>query len=233
LRIYILTRGPLGEKVVNNLVKRGLADSIVGIHEYPEKARGLVDDLETIMPPDPPECDLLLCLFLHPDVVPVIPLVAQKTGAKEVLAPVDDWHLMPEGLKRQISGELDEIGVAYEFPKPFCQLETSSHPLIGEIAEKLGKPKFEADVKLGSISKVRILRDTPCGSAQFVADKLAGIDTADYREKASRAHLDYPCLAGMDRDPILKTEIMQVATECLCEEVRRALEEAEEESGGD
>ena len=81
-------------------------------------------------------------------------------------------------------------------------------------------------MKLGSISKVRILRDTPCGSAQFVADKLTGVDAADYREKASRAHLDYPCLAGMDRDPILKTEIMQVATECLCEEVRKALEEA-------
>ena len=228
MRIYVLTRGPLGEKVVNNMVKRGLADSMVGIHEYPEKAQGLVDDLETIMPPDPPECDLLLCLFLHPDVVPVIPMVAEKTGAKEVLAPVDDWHLMPEGLRRQISGELDEIGVAYEFPKPFCQLETSSHPFIEEMAKKLGKPRFEADVKLGSISRIRVTRDTPCGSAQFVADKLVGVDAADYREKASRAHLDYPCLAGMDRDPILKTEIMQVATECLCEEVGRALKEAVE-----
>ena len=232
MRIYILTRGPLGEKVVNNLVKRGFAEFIVGIYEYPEKAHGLVDDLETIMPPDPPACDLLLCLFLHPDVVSVIPRVAERTGAGEALVPVDDWHLMPEGLKRQISLELDEMGVGHAFPKPFCQLEESEHPLIGEFARGLGKPEFRAEVKLGSISRIEVLRDTPCGSAQFVADKLAGVDAADYKEKASRAHLDYPCLAGMDRDPILETEIMQVATECLCEAVARALEDSQEGSTG-
>jgi hypothetical protein len=225
LRVYVLSRGPLAEKVVNNLVRHGFADMIVGIHEYPEQTHGLVDDLETVMPPDPPQCDLLLALFLHPDVAVVIPEVAKRTGAREVLVPIDDWHLMPEGLRRQIQAELDEHGIKNEFPRPFCQIGSSKHPLISEFAQKLGRPEFEIEERGGVISGVRTKRDTPCGSACFVAEKLVGVDLAKSREKASRAHLDYyPCLAGMDRDPVLKTEIMQVATEYLCEEVAKAIE---------
>ncbi len=223
MRIFILSRGPLAEKVVNNLVKRGLAGDIVGIHEYPENKTDLVDDLETIMPSNLPKCDLLLALFLHPNVAPVIPRVAEQTGAREVLVPIDDWHLMPEGLKRQLARELDEIGVVYEFPKPFCQLAESEHPLINELSKTVGRPIFVVDRAADTIMGVRMRRDTPCGSAAFVADKLAGVDVSQARERAARAHLDYPCLAGMDRDPVLKTEIMQVATECLCEEVVKAM----------
>lgn len=232
MRIYIVSRGPLGEKVVNNLVEWGYAESIVGIHEYPEKDQGLVDDLETVMPPDPPECDLLVALFLHPDVAPVIPRLAERTHAKEVLVPIDDWHLMPEGLRRQLAKELDELGVSYEFPKPFCQME-GKHPLVGEFSKRLGKPCFNIEVSRDVIIGARTERDTPCGSARFVAEKLKGVEVGEAREKASRAHLDYPCLAGMDRDPLLKTEIMQVATECLCDAVVSALclEKGEEGRG--
>lgn len=230
MRIYVLTRGPLGEKVVNNLVKRGMAEMIVGIHEYAEAPPGLIDDLETVMPPDPPQCDLLLALFLHPDVAVVIPKVAERTGAREVLVPIDDWHLMPEGLKRQISSELDGLRVAYEFPKPFCQLDGSDKELIGEFARSLGRPRFKAEQERGVITTIRTVRDTPCGSACFVAERLPGVDVSESRERAARAHLDYPCLAGMDKDPMLDREIMQIATECLCEEIAKALGPAQDPS---
>jgi len=145
LRIYIVSRGPLAEKVLNNLVEHGFAEMIVGVHEYPESTHGLIDDLEALMPEELPKCDLLLVLFLHPDVVPVIPKVAERTGAKEVLVPIEDWHIMPEGLRRQLAGELDEIGVKYEFPRPFCQLDGSAHPLIRAFSKKLGKPCLEIE----------------------------------------------------------------------------------------
>ncbi len=230
MRIYILSRGPLGEKVVNNLVEHGLANMIVGIHEYPEAVHGLIDDLETVIPKDPPECDLLLALFLNPDVAPVIPEVAKRTGAKEVLVPIEDWHLLPEGLKRQLAKELDELGIKHEFPKPFCQLDGSAHPLIRAFSTILGKPRLEIEQKQGVIVSARVKRDTPCGSARFVAGRLVGVDVSESRDKAIRAHHDYPCLAGMDTDPELKKEIMQVAAECLCEEVARAV--AEKAEGG-
>ncbi len=223
MRIYILSRGPLAEKVVNNLVEHGLADMIVGIHEYPESTHGMIDDLETVMPEDPPECDLLLALFLHPAVAPVIPRVARRTGAKEVLVPIEDWHLMPEGLRRQLADELHELGIRYEFPKPFCQLDGSSHPLINQFAIRVGRPRMDLEQRSGVIIAATATRDTPCGSARFVAGRLIGTDASESRDKAARAHLDYPCLAGMDPDPVLKREIMQVATGCLCDEVDRAL----------
>ncbi len=223
MRIYIVSRGPLAEKVLNNLVEHGFAEMIVGVHEYPESTHGLIDDLEALMPEELPKCDLLLVLFLHPDVVPVIPKVAERTGAKEVLVPIEDWHIMPEGLRRQLAGELDEIGVKYEFPRPFCQLDGSAHPLIRAFSKKLGKPCLEIEHKAGVILSATTRRDTPCGSARFVAGKLVGVDVSESAGKAARAHLDYPCLAGMDTDPVLKRETMQVATERLCEEVARAI----------
>lgn len=228
MKIFILSRGPLAEKVVNNLVEHGFAEMMVGVYEYSEKTHGTFDDIESVMPPDLLQCDLLLVLFLHPDVAPVIPMVAERTGAREVLAPIEDWHLMPEGLRRQLAGELDELGIGSEFPKPFCQLDGSKHPLIREFSEKLGRPRFEIEKSGGTISTVRTIRDTPCGSARFVATKLVGVDIPRSKEKAVRAHLDYPCLAGMDPDPILKKDIMQTAADCLAEEIARCLGEGAE-----
>lgn len=235
MKIYILYAGPGGEQFIENLAYHGFGGEIVYIYnlqpeiiekEHPKESNVLErlwEDPERYVPRALPlvECDLLLVFDIHPLLGDLIPPIAGRLKAKAVLYPLDDRGRIPPGLKT-IKDDLEEWGIYCEFPKPYCSLEESDNPYISSLCSKMGKPKFqiELDEVRGVIKRIEVLRDTPCGSARIVAQKLLFHpyqDPTTLREQITQEHSnegnEHHCLASMD--PI--EPLMQEAGDILVE----------------
>jgi len=222
-RIYILYHGSLGELVTEHLVSSGFADRIVCIYDLKVAAVSL-DDPARDLPPDLPlcPCDLILVLGILPKAGDLVPLIAEKTGARAVLWALEDPNLIPEG-RYSIEQELEKRGIAIAFMEPLCTLETGEHEEIQQFAESFGKPRFEVRVnpKQHMIEHINVLRDTPCGSASKIAAKLIGTSYADqkaFEEKVVQLH-DNECVAYMGPE----RPIMQQAGRLVLEALKKAL----------
>lgn len=165
LRIYIIYSGPFGEQMINNFALAGLGDKIVCLYEFepetieednpsdPDVMRKIWEEPDKYVPRNLPvvECDLLIVLGIHPLLGDIVPSIARRLNAKAVLYPLDDRERVPEALKT-IQDDLDEAGIYYEFPRPFCVIEESENELINYICKKVGRPQFKIklDEKVGS-----------------------------------------------------------------------------------
>jgi hypothetical protein len=223
-RIYILYHGSFGELVTEHLAASGFADRIVCLYDLKVVSVSL-DEPEKDLPEDLPlcECDLLLVLGILPKAGDLVPIIAEKTGAKAVLWPIEDPNLIPEG-RYSIEEALKERGIHVEFPEPLCSsLETSDNDEIRSFVEAFGKPELEIRVNEESktIESVTVLRDTPCGSASKIAEKLVGLSYADMKsleEQIGQMH-DNECVAYMGPE----RPIMQEAGTLLIDAVKDAL----------
>jgi hypothetical protein len=222
-RIYILYHGSFGELVTGHLANSGFADRIVGLYDLKVTSVSL-DEPENDLPEDLPlcECDLLLVLGILPKAGDLIPIIAERTGAKAVLWPIEDPNLVPEG-KYSIETELAKKNIHIEFPEPLCSTETSENTEIKSFVDAFGKPEFELRVnaKKKVIEEVKVIRDTPCGSASKVAAKLVGMsyeNMKSFAEQVMQMH-DNECVAYMGPE----RPVMQQAGRLLADAVKEAL----------
>ena len=224
-RTYILYHGSFGELVTDYLARSGFADRIVGFYDLKVTSVSL-DEPEKDMPEDIPlcECDQLLVLGIHPKAGDLVPIIAERTGAKAVLWPIEDPNLIPEG-KYSIETELKKRGIHVEFPEPLCSLDGSDNELVNSFAKFFGKPKVELRVNAKNkvIEAVKVIRDTPCGSASKIAAKLVGMsyeDMKSFEEQVMQMH-DNECVAYMGPE----RPIMQQAGRLLADAIKEALYE--------
>ena len=241
MRIYVIYSGPAGEQFIENLAHHGFGGDIVYIHnlqpemieeEHPDEPNileRLWEEPERYVPRSLPliECDLLLVFDIHPLLGDLIPPIAERLKAKAVLYPLDDRERIPQGLKT-IMDDLERLGIHCECPKPYCLLEESEDPYISKLLERMGRPKLrvELDEAKGIIKHIEVLRDTPCGSARSVAERLTSHPYKDpmaLKEKIMQEHSnegnEHYCLASMD--PI--EPLMQEAGDILVEAFFEAL----------
>ena len=100
-------------------------------------------------------------------------------------------------------------------------------PLIAAFARRFGRPEMRVQVGPDgkTIQAVELLRDSPCGCARYVAQRLVGVSTDDAYLQAGLFHHQFPCLASMCRiDPMYKDTLMHVAGNLLREQVREQVE---------
>lgn len=222
-RIYILYHGSFGELVTEHLATSGFADRIVGFYDLDVTSVSL-DEPERDMPVDIslPECDLLLVLGILPKAGDLVPVIAKRTGAKAVIWPIEDPNLIPEG-KYSIEEELNKNGIHVEFPEPLCSLATSENEFVNSFVNSFGKPKFELrfNTKNKLIEEIKVIRDTPCGTASKIAPKLVGMsyeDAKSLEEKVMQMH-DNECVAYMGPE----RPIMQQAGRLLADALKEAI----------
>ena len=220
MKIYAIYCGPFGEQMINNIAMKGFGKEVVNVYELkPETIEEEHDSLENIWTKvwEEPEkylpkgfpivtCDLLLVLGIHSKLGDLIPPLAEKLGAKAVLYPIDDRKMAPEA-KKTVQDDLEARGIYVEFPEPFCTLNTSKNKFIDEFAEKFGRPKFEIklDENRKIIKKVKIVRDSPGGTATRVGRKLVNLSYKNREvllkkiyEEHQNEDAENPCLAEMD-----------------------------------
>ncbi|RXA20215.1 thymidylate synthase [Methanosarcina sp. MSH10X1] len=246
MKILVLYSGELGRKVIQNLinpgnfcvscgelcnhcrqVRKSYANLIVGIHEFPEDLPTFIEEPDQYMPQKLPECDLILAIGIHPDLLMALPGVVKKTKAKAVIAPAEDSKKTPAGVLEQLRKELEAIGVEFEGPRPFCALEKTGKPVIDAFVDLgFGRPVLRIEMSPDGKMFIGagVLRDAPCGSTWFVAKKLGWTDISDYKETISGAHHSYPCIASMDKDPQLGDTILHKAGYTIREAAEDAME---------
>lgn len=220
MKLYIISSGNYGSRIVNSLAELGLASSMVGLEEIPEDVPEFIDDFESYVPKNIPQADLILAVGLFGDINMVVPIIAQKSGAKSVIIPLHDPAQVPPGLQREIEESASDIKIV--FPKPFCSLEGVGDEYIDEFAQQFGKPEVEIETD-GIIKHVKVIRTAPCGSTHYIAENIEGfpVDEAEL-ESGNKLH-NYPCNASMTTDPVVGDTILHLAGYQTKEAVKRAL----------
>lgn len=237
LRILAVTQGRWGERIADNVHRH--CPSTWEVHHWsaPRALPPVVDDPCDYLPASLPQVDLLLALGETAGVAQLVPELAQMTGARSVIAPIDRNESLPPGLAVQLRRWLDDLSVAVVFPKPFCSLTETSYnrppievqyddPLIRRFARRFGRPRFQIAVSAeGRIGNVRVLKDSACGCAQYVAAGLRGQAVGQAEHEAGMLHHHYPCLASMNQDADYGDTLMHVSGHILREAVKEQIVE--------
>ena len=225
MRILAIINSDYGVRHVNNITQFAPPDWVINQWRAPVFFPLVIDYPEDFIPSALPPADLILSFAEHKGVAELLPDIAKLTGAKAVIAAVDNENCLPRGLARQLRGWLEKMEVACATPKPLCSLTEKDYwvtrrqrlehnsPLIAEFARYFGKPEFSIliDPQSRKIISVDVKRDAVCGCARYVAQKLVGVSADEAEYKAGMAHHHYPCLASMGVDSDFGDTLMHVS----------------------
>jgi len=243
LRILAVTQGVYGDRIVENIRKRGPANWEIEVYNPPRALPSIVDDPEEFLPEEMPQADLVLLLSESSKAAQLIGGIASLTGAKAVVAPIDDSSWLPPGLAKQLQQEMADMGVTGVFPKTFCTITkegcgyrgsyvTYENETIAEFARHFGRPKLVMATSADglTVDKFEVVRGAPCGSTHHAAEQMTGHPAEEVRYKAGLASHHYPCLASMQQEALddsLFDTLMHLSGYVMNDEVEKALGQTE------
>ena len=183
LKIAVVTDGPYGDRTFDTICKEFVCDFIE--LEQPESM--FMEDVEIAQEiiESFKSTDIIISYILHPDLL--LELVEQLHDYVGWII-VGAWK--GEGFKNQIE-EYDNVIC----PENMCDLEESGDEVFNEFVSKFGKPIVEIELVGNKVSKVHVLRSSPCDSTFFVADEMVGEDVNNLPIKAGLKVQHYPCRA--------------------------------------
>lgn len=233
MKILAVISGEYGERHVSNIRVHAPQSWSIDVWQAPAVLPPVIDYPEDYLPENLPPADLILSFGEHKGVAELLPDIAQMTGARAVLAAVDNEAWLPRGLARQLNGWLERMDVACVTPKPLCSLTEAdylvarhqrveySDPLIAEFARYFGQPNLEITVNPDTrqITSTSVQRDAVCSCARYVAEKLVGLSVDDAEQESGLAHHHYPCLASMGIDADFGDTLMHISGNLLKDEV--------------
>jgi len=235
MRILSIISGEYGSRHVENIKKFGPASWSMEVWRAPLVLPQMIDYPEDFIPGGLLPTDLILSFAEHRGVAELLPDIAKVTGAKAVIASVDNESWLPRGLARQLRGWLGDMGVACATPKPLCSLTENDYGVtrrqrneydnsfIREFATHFGQPNLTitVDSQSGTVVSAEVRRDAVCGCARYVAQRLVGVSVEEASEKAGLLHHHYPCLASMGKDSDFGDTLMHVSGNVLKDEVEK------------
>ncbi|MBT3362625.1 MAG: hypothetical protein HN929_01755 [Chloroflexi bacterium] len=243
MRILAVTQGVYGDRIVDNIRKRGPANWQIEVYNPPRALPSIVDDPEEFLPQAMPQVNLVLLLSESSKVAQLIGGIASLTGAKAIIAPIDDSSWLPPGLAKQLEKELADMGVTSAFPKTFCTLTedgcgyrgsyvTYDNETIAEFAKHFGRPKVKLTTSTdgATVENFEILRGAPCGSSHHAARQMTGHPADEVKYKAGLASHHYPCLASMQQEALddgLFDTLMHLSGYVMNDEVQKSLDAPE------
>ncbi len=229
MHILAVISGDYGQRHVANVRTHGPSEWTIETWRAPAVLPPVLDHPEDFLPDVFPSADLILAFGEHPGVAELLPDIARMTGARAVIAPVDNEVWLPRGLARQLRGWLRDIGVTCVTPKPLCSLTERDYslarrkrisyedPWISEFARFFGQPDLHlvVDPQKRTISRAVVVRDAVCGCARHVAEGLVGVSVDDAEQEAGLLHHHYPCLASMGIDSDYDDTLMHISGNLL------------------
>ncbi len=237
LRVLAVTQAQWGERIADNISRHCPSNWTVHRWAAPKVLPQIVDDPDDYLPAVFPQVDLVLALGDTPGVAALIPDIAQRSGARAVIAPIDRNESLPPGLANQLRGWLADLGVAAVFPKPFCSLTETTYnqppivvryeqPLVAAFARVFGQPAFQITVDAERrLDQITVLRDSACGCGRHVAAGLAGCPVDEAEHTAGLRHHHYPCLASMNQDADYQDTLMHVSGHLVRQAVKAEIAE--------
>lgn len=229
MRILAIVNSEYGRRHVENIRLHAPKEWALEVWEARPTYPPVIDYPEDYLPASLPPADLILSFAEHKGVAELLPDIAAMTGAQAVIAAIDNEACLPRGLARQLRGWLEKMGVACVTPKPLCSLSEThywlsrrekaayDHPLIREFAHHFGMPAFRImiDPQTRTITAAEATRDSVCGCARFVAERLIGVSADAAEQEAGMLHHHYPCWAAMGIDSDYGDTLMHVSGHIL------------------
>lgn len=233
MKILVILNGDYGRRHANNIRKHAPPEWTLDVWEASRAYPLIMDYPEDFLPFALPEADLILDFAEHKSVAELLPDVARMTGAKAVIAAIDNEAALPRGLARQLRGWLERMNVNCVTPKPLCSL-TGNHfwlsrresvsykdPLIAEFSCYFGRPdiRLTIDREKRTIANTVVCRDAVCGCAQYVADHLVGVLVDDAEQEAGMLHHHFPCWAAMGVDSDYGDTLMHISGNIMRDDI--------------
>lgn len=193
--VGVVKRGKYGERLLETIKAR--TDFEVVSVEVPQVLPGFIEDPEEFvrelnLDPKLFQSDLLILYTFHPDLTPEIVRMAGEAGVKAAI--------IPGGIGR--AGSIDELeriaektGIHIEVDEICCTLDECGVAVIDEFAKKLGRPELSVETKDGRISRVTVLRGSPCGATWHAAEGVVGKTVAEAASMTGLFCQQYPCRA--------------------------------------
>ena len=233
MQILAIISGEYGARHVANIREHGPSNWQIEVWKAPATFPLVIDYPEDYLPESFPPAELILAFGEHKGIAELLPDIAGMTGAKAVIAAVDNETWLQRGLARQLRGWLEKMDVACATPKPLCSLTEHDFgvtrrqrleydsPHIQEFAQYFGQPELDivVDPESRLIISAEVRRDAVCGCARYVAQGLVGLSADEAEEKAGLLHHHYPCLASMGKDIDFGDTLMHVSGNVLKDNV--------------
>jgi len=224
LRLLVVIQGLYGQRIADHIRREAPDHWLVDQWVVPPVLSGPTRDPRELLPAALPAAELILSLAESPDVATLLPDIVQMTGAKGVIAPIDDAAWLPNDRVNQLRQGLEQLNVACAFPKPFCSLAETHYNVrehvvsfedgpIREFARHFGQPalKVLVDADARTLHQVEVLRDSPCGCARYVAEKLVGLPVDVAERQAEMLCRQFPCLASTTVDDDYQDTLLHVS----------------------
>ena len=202
------------------------SSKVYGIFHIPSNLPPFVENPQAYLP-TLPECDLVIALEMHPDLLLELPYQLHRSKAKALIVPADASHWLQPGLRRQLEELAEDFHIEYAFPKPYCALDLcGEHPIINTFISRfqIGRPVITVELKGNVIRFARCVRSAPCGSTWYICEKLKNRPVDEMIEAVAGAHHSYPCNASMTHDPEIGDTLLHKAGYIVREAVLEALE---------
>ena len=240
MKILILLHALYGRRIADNLKSRAPDSWQINVLELPKALPVIIDEPEEFLPVNFPTADLVLHLAETSQAAQLLPGAIRLSGARAVIAPIDNDTWIPPGLRRQLGRELSALGAAAVFPEPFCSftedlvaaqnvLQNEQQYLLMAFARQFGRPRLQVIINANeTIIEVVVARGAPCGSSQYAAERLGGMSACEAVPKGGLICLHYPCLASMQptkpKDGV--ENLMHLSGVIFNEELEKALQNA-------
>jgi hypothetical protein len=234
-QVLVITQGLYGQRIADHLRRRAPEHWAVQQWALPPVLPDWIEALHDLLPPVLSAADLILSLAQYPGVARLLPDIAKMTGAKGVIAPINNAAWLPVDQANQLRERLEQMGVASAFPHPFCtltemrynvqgrQVELKDGP-ISEFARHFGRPAFKISIDANVLHTVEVLRDSPCGCARHVGENLPGIPVEQAEQRAETLYRDFSCLASVTVDSDYGDTLLNVSGHILQDALREQLE---------
>jgi hypothetical protein len=235
MQILAIISAEYGSRHVANIRLHAPNHWNIAVWQAPAVLPPVIDYPEDYLPQTLPPADLILSFGEHRGIAELLPDLTQLTGAKAVIAPVDNEAWLPRGLARQLRGWLENINVVCVTPKPLCSLTEHdfgvtrrqripyNNPLIAEFGYFGHHLEINVDPNTRLISSVTVKRDAVCGCARYVAEHLLEVSVDEAAIKAGLAHHHFPCLASMGNDTDFGDTLMHVSGNVIKDNVAAQL----------
>jgi thymidylate synthase len=210
--VLVVTQGAWSRRILEHVRKKAPGHWAVVESQISAQLPNPMDDLSGILPMEVPAADLLLLLSEHPSAPQLIPDLLVLSGATAVISPIDNGSWFPQGEASKLAKLLQEQGVPYAFPRPFCALKETGDPIIDEFVKRFGSPMLEIESVDGmTVSKATVVRGAPCGCTDSVAEGLLGARLEEAIELSGLKHHHFPCLASMSKESELDDTLMHLS----------------------
>src|SRR4030042_5959824 len=108
MRILAVLNSDYGSRHLDNITRFAPADWVINRWRAPVFFPLVIDYPEEFLPVEFAPADLILDFAEHKGVAELIPDIAKMTGAKGVIAAVNNENCLPRGLARQLRGGFEK-----------------------------------------------------------------------------------------------------------------------------